>query len=131
MRPVTERMSPAAKNASSHTGSGTGKGGADGSDVTETDPDCVDTERDPSEKIVVTVNVKAPVERPEKTQLSSLVLHTSPVWLLVISYRSTLPALASHETVTLPAATCKPRLPDRDSAGITEEQPTAKPKLWL
>ena len=72
-------MSPAAKNASSHIGSGTGKGGADGSDVTETDPDCVDTERDPSEKIVVTVNVKAPVERPEKTHLSSSVLHTSPV----------------------------------------------------
>jgi hypothetical protein len=39
MRPVTERMSPATKSAGSQKGSGTGKGGADGSDVTETDPD--------------------------------------------------------------------------------------------
>lgn len=85
MRPVTERTSPTAKNATSHIGSGTGRGGAEGSDVTETDPDWVDTERDPSVKIVVTVNVKTPAERPEKTQLSSSVLHTSPVCVLVTS----------------------------------------------
>ena len=85
MRPVTKRMTPAIKNASSHTGSGTGKGGVEGSEVTETDPDWVDTDRVPSVKIVVTVNVKTPAERSEKTQLGSSVLHISPVWLLVTS----------------------------------------------